>query len=156
MGRPKKIDAEIKHDLAQMREQVTAKFFGVSEKVYKHISESLKAERPCNNCTIGPDGANLPGKAKDEAGKCAFCHGTFIIPDNTQRNWAATEALPLITNSKPMEVKVNNSAGLAELEAQMKKLPDHTISSLLRVIGTPEVIDVEPKDTSGEAESPAA
>jgi len=156
-GRPSKEEAEIRGDIADMREQVTLKFFGLSEKVYKHLVASVTAERPCAACWIAEDGTHTPGKAKDADGKCALCHGTYLVPDNQQRNWAATEALPLITQAKPVEMKIDNKTVLPELEAQYKGLPDALIVKLLESLKTPEVVDVQPVNTSeGACDAPGA
>lgn len=154
-GRPPRIEAEIKGDLAQMREQVTLKFFGLSEKVYKHLVESVVAMRPCGSCTVDQEGNHKPGKAKDENGLCALCHGTYLIPDNNQRNWAASEALPLITQAKPVEMKIDAKTNMSELEEQYKSLPDALLSKLLTVVEKPEVVDVEPSQGTSETPGPA-
>ena len=153
-GRPPKIESEIKGDLAQMREQVTLKFFGLSEKVYKHLVESVVSTRPCGACTVDQEGNHKPGKAKDESGMCALCHGTYLIPDNNQRNWAATEAIPLITQAKPVEMKIDARANMSELEEQYKGLPDALLARLLTVVDKPEVVDVEPVTGASETAGP--
>jgi hypothetical protein len=140
---PRSAESTLRGDLAQMREQVTLKMFGLSERVYKHLLASAEAIKPCHACTVDKDGNHLPGKAKDEAGRCALCHGTYIVPDNNQRNWAVSEALPLITQAKPVEMKVDTASQLPELESEYKDLPDAVLSKLLSVITRPEVRDVK-------------
>ena len=144
MGRPKKIDTEIKGDIASLREGVTRKFFGLSDRVYNHILSSAVATKPCMACSIGPDGKHQPGKAKDEDGRCAMCHGSYLIADTQQRNWAVEQALPLVTNNKQVEVKVENKSILPELEAIIKGLDNKTLEQRLALLDVRPITDVEP------------
>ena len=135
MARPTKADNALKSKIDQLREKTVEKFFGLSDKMLKHIEWSMAAQVPCTSCSVSEDGVHRPGKAKDEGGKCAQCHGTYLVPDKVQRNWATEQAQPIVAPApKTVEMSVEQTSSVPELESEVKKLSDEEITKRLEVL----------------------
>src|SRR4026209_888169 len=110
MGRKKLEDKQTEGTIDKKRKDAIEKFFGLTEKVLKHIEWSIGATRVCNNCSTkelaSGEEKHVPGKAKDAKGKCAFCHGLNVVPDVQQRNWATGEIADRIA-PKPKAVEMS-------------------------------------------------
>lgn len=135
MPRPTKKDEAIKGDIETLRKQAIKQFFGLTPKIYAHIESSMVATRPCQACFVEADGTSKPGKAKDADGKCAMCHGTFLVPDYGQRNWATEQAQPIVAPApKTVEMSVENTSSIPELEEKAASLTDEQLQQKLEVL----------------------
>lgn len=131
----KKDDKPMKKAVDKLREEVVQKFFGLSEKLYRHIETSIVATKPCTSCAIGADGAHRPSKPGPD-GKCAYCHGTYLVPDTQQRNWATEQAQPIIAPApKQVDMTVEQTPIVPEIEEKVKKLSDTEVEALISRLG---------------------
>jgi hypothetical protein len=114
------------------RKDALEKFFGLSEKALKHIAWSLEAKVICAMCSVdAKTGAHVPGKAKDDDGKCAFCHATGYVPDKEQRNWATGQVADRIApKPKSVEMAIEQSTPLGELEKEVANQTDDELKKL--------------------------
>ncbi len=103
------------------RRDALEKFFGLSVKAMKHIEWSLESKVICAMCSVdAKTGLHAPGKAKDDEGKCAFCHATGYVPDKEQRNWATGQVADRIApKPKSVEMQIEQTSSNAELEKDM-------------------------------------
>ena len=124
MGRKSFDTKKVESHIDTKRKNAIEKFFGLTDKVLKHIEWSITATKVCVNCTQMNDGTMRPGKAVDSDGKCGFCHGSNVVPDTVQRNWATGEIADRIApKPKAVEMTVDQKSNVEELEEEMKKLP---------------------------------
>lgn len=136
MGR-KSFDTKVtENHIDKKRKDAIEKFFGLTEKVLKHIEWSITATKVCVNCSVNPTtGEIIPGKAKDAEGKCAFCHGSSLVPDTVQRNWATGEIADRIApKPKAVEMTVDQTSHVAELEDEMKRLSPDELKRQVEVL----------------------
>lgn len=121
------------------RKDALEKFFGLSAKAMKHIEWSLESKVICAMCASDPvTGEHKPGKAKDETGKCAFCHGTGYVPDKEQRNWATGQVADRIApKPKSVEMNIEQTSTLVEIEKDMQGKSD---DELKRIIAQGQVL----------------
>lgn len=149
MARPTNKDQALKGQVEKLREKTIEKFFGLSDKMLKHIEESMSATKPCVSCAKDPKtGAHLPGKSIDSSGLCAQCHGTYLVPDNPQRNWATEQAQPIIAPApKTIEMNVEQKSITPELEDAARKLDDESLKQRLAVL---ELMDSPNVGTQGK------
>ncbi len=127
-------DKQTKKAVDKLREEVVQKFFGLSEKLYKHIETSIQATKPCTSCSI-VNGEHKPTKVGTD-GKCAFCHGTYLVPDTQQRNWATEQAQPIIAPApKQVEMAVEQTSILPEIEEKVKGLDSKAIDEAIKSLG---------------------
>jgi hypothetical protein len=122
------------------RKNAIEKFFGLTEKVLRHIEWSIEATKVCVACssTVDKEGhiTHVPGKALDKDGKCAMCHGTNLVPDVQQRNWATVEIADRIApKPKAVEMTVDKADERKDLEEEIKKLKDHDLDRQLIALG---------------------
>lgn len=144
MKRGRKTKEEI-DNIEKARGEVLKRFFGITEKLMKHLEESAEAVKVCDYCNASGDAAK-----KDEAGKCIKCHGTFKVPDVNQRNWAAEEGFSRIApKPKPLEMTVDQTSSLPELEKQASKLSDADITKQLEAMNVVFQEEVSEEDTTG-------
>ena len=130
----KQEDKKVKKAVDKLREEVVQKFFGLSEKLYKHIETSIQATKPCTSCSI-VNGEHKPTKIGVD-GKCAFCHGTYLVPDIQQRNWATEQAQPIIAPApKVVDMAVEQTSNVPELEEKVKAMDSKTIDEALKSLG---------------------
>lgn len=148
MGRHSKEEVKTQGAIEKKRKDALEKFFGLSSKAMKHIEWSLEATIVCNSCTVNATGGHLPGKAKDDEGKCAFCHAKGHVPDKNQRNWATGEIADRIApKPKPMEMTIDSGATLDELEKDFKGKSDAELRQF--VSGGLTVIEAASKAVNG-------
>lgn len=151
MGRKSLVDKKAGVKIDDKRKEAIEKFFGLTEKVLKHIEWSITCTKVCTNCSVIPikdskEMQHVPGKAVDAEGKCAFCHGSNLVPDVQQRNWATGEIADRIApKPKAVEMTVDKTEERKELEQEVKKLKDAELDKQLEVLG---VIDVEETKTA--------
>lgn len=114
------------------RKDALEKFFGLSAKAMKHIEWSLESKVICAMCSVDQKtGEHVPGKAKDDEGKCAFCHATGYVPDKEQRNWATGQVADRIApKPKSVEMQIEQNSTNAELEKDMVGKTDEELKSL--------------------------
>lgn len=135
MGRPTKKDEKIKDDIEKLRAGVISKFFNLSEDVMSHLTAALKAKKPCGACTKGKSEegkvVHVPGKAQDDLGLCAMCHGTYLVADIAQRQWAVEMVQPLVAPApKTVEATPEKVSDLPEKTAQAASLSDAELDAL--------------------------
>ena len=142
MGRKSLPDKKTESDIDKKRKNAIEKFFGLTEKVLKHIEWSIVATKVCTNCSVDlKTNAHLPGKAVDAEGKCAFCHGLNVVPDVQQRNWATGEIADRIApKPKSVEMTVDQKSNVEELEEEMKKLPPEELQRQVSIFDFKDVI----------------
>jgi hypothetical protein len=155
---PKKIDKSSKRSLTKVdkaRNNELDKFFELSEKARKHIQWSLQSVKLCVTCTIIYDENTKeavgikPGKAKDEEGKCKFCHNTGYVPDENQRNWAAKEILSRTSPvPKAVELETSEKQEGEEFEKDFNKLSKEEIDKKLEALGVTFGTSRADKETS--------
>lgn len=140
MGRKSLPDKKTESQIDKKRKDAIEKFFGLTEKVLKHIEWSIVAEKVCTNCSVN-NGVHVPGKAVDAEGKCGFCHGTNVIPDVQQRNWATGEIADRIApKPKAVEMTVDQKSNVEELEEEMKRLPPDELKRQIEVLDIKQLI----------------
>lgn len=150
MARPTNKDVRIKDDIEKLRKEAVKQFFGLTPKMYAHIEKSMAATKPCVAC-FKENGEHKPGKAIDVDGKCAMCHGTYLVPDNVQRNWATEMAQPIVAPApKTVEMSVENTSSVAELEDEAGKLSDSELDKRLKAVGFTSLMDSEAIGNGGE------
>lgn len=152
MARHSSVDKKIETSIDRKRNDVLKRFFGLTNKVFKHIEWSLESEKICTACQKDPGtGKHKPIKAEDKDGKCAFCHGTYKIPDVSQRNWAAGELTDRIS-PKPKAVEMSiEKKDTKELEKELSVLSDSKLDAMLKEADLHEVVNGstgEDSDTS--------
>jgi hypothetical protein len=117
------------------RNAALEKFFGLTDKVLKHISWSIEASKPCTACTF-INGSYTPGKAKTADGMCAMCLNTGLVPDVSQRNWASGEIADRIApKPKAVEMTVDKAEERKELEKEVGDLKDEVLDLQLQQLG---------------------
>lgn len=127
-------DKQTKKAIDKLREDVVQKFFGLSDKLYKHIEASIQATKPCTSCAI-VNGEHRPTKIGTD-GKCAYCHGTYLVPDTQQRNWATEQAQPIVAPApKQVEMAVEQTSSVPEIEEKVKALDTKTIDKAIEALG---------------------
>lgn len=135
MGRKSLPDKQVESGIDKKRKDAIEKFFGLTEKVLKHIEWSIVATKVCTNCSVTGEGVHVPGKAKDVDGKCAFCHGLNVVPDVQQRNWATGEIADRIApKPKAVEMTMEQKSSVEELEEEMKKLPPEELKRQMFIL----------------------
>lgn len=119
-----------------LRKNALAKFFGLTDKVMKHVEWSIEATKPCSACTYIEGQGYKAGKAKTEDGRCALCLNTGLVPDVQQRNWATGEIAPRIAPApKAVEMSVDTTNDRAELEAEISQLGQEVLDLQLKNLG---------------------
>ena len=117
--------------IEKLRAEAIERFFNLTDKVLDHIKWSIKADKPCMHCDI-----NGNAKAKDENNLCAMCHGTKLVPDTIQRNWATDEVITRIAPApKAVEMSVEQKSIIPELEEEVKKLSKEDLDKQLSALG---------------------
>jgi len=135
MGRITKKDEKLKANIESRRARVIENFFGLSDDVLLHLTSALKAKKPCGACTKGKSEEgktiHIPGKAVDEVGLCAMCHGTYLTPDVAQRQWAVEMVQPLVApNPKTSEAQPEKVSDLPDQTAKAANLSDAELDAL--------------------------
>ena len=119
----------------KLREDVIEKLFDIKEHYINHIAASIQATKPCLQCSIDQQGKVVAGK-KDVNGHCLACHGTMIVPDTTQRNWAAEQAQPILAPApKQIEVSNESQSNLADVQEAVKGLSDKDLTDKIKELG---------------------
>ncbi len=138
MGRKKLEDKVTESSIEKQRKVAIEKFFGLTEKVLKHIQWSIESTRVCNSCSVKEVNGveiHIAGKAKDAEGKCVFCHGLNVVPDVQQRNWATGEIADRIApKPKSVEMSVEQKSNVEELEDEMKRLPTEQLEQQVKIL----------------------
>lgn len=115
----------------KLRQDNLAKLEPLSPKWIAHISEALEAVRPCDYCDALGNSAK-----RDEAGLCIKCHGRKVIPDNSQRNWAADEVGSRIApKPKPTEIVFDDKRDTEEAEETVKQASNEDLDAMLKKLG---------------------
>ncbi len=113
------------------RQDNLAKLEPLSPKWIAHISQALEAVRPCDYC----DSLGNSAKRNFED-KCLKCGGTKVIPDNSQRNWAAEEVGSRIApKPKPSEVVIDDKRAFEELADTAKDISNEDLNKLAAQLG---------------------
>jgi hypothetical protein len=106
--------------IEKAREKALEQFFGLSKKAIAHIEWSVQATMPCSYCTADNKGSFK----RDEAGECLKCHGTKLVPDIQQRNWATEEITSRVApKPKSVEMSVEQQGNTEELKKQLEQAP---------------------------------
>lgn len=135
MGRKSLVDKKTEINIDVRRKSALEKFFGLTDKVLKHIQWSIESTKPCTACSLIKD-EFIPGKAKTEDGKCAFCFNTGLVPDKDQRNWATSEVVDRISpKPKAVEVSGDKSEDRDEIEKEVQALDNTKLDEALRAMG---------------------
>ena len=126
-----KVTSMSNENLENKRREVINKFLGLTDKMIAHIEWSIIAIKPCVACDL--DGK---AKAKDVTGACAMCHGTKLVPDVVQRNWATIEIAERISpKPKSVEMTIDKSDDIKALESEVAKLKSEDIDTQLAALG---------------------
>lgn len=156
MGRPSEKDKKTKDDVEQLRKQVIKNFFGgLSDKMLLQIEASLKATKPCGSCSKGKSEEgktiHVPGKAVDELGSCAMCHGSYLVPDVQQRQWAVEQIKPIVAPPpKVAETVAVEESALPEMEDRAAALSDADLDKARADLETMLQKAPDGKDRTGE------
>lgn len=128
-----------KNTTDKLREDILEEILQLKNKALKHVSEASEALEPCLSCSINKvNNIHIPGKYKDESGKCGFCHGTGAKPNERQRNWATEEILGrLAPKAKPIEMTQKDAPDTEDFEKEIEKELDNgvTLNELLTKYG---------------------
>ena len=113
----------------QVRRGAFAKFVLLADKTLIWIEESLKSTKVCTYC----DSKGVSSKV-DSEGKCASCHGTNVVPNIDQRNWAAEQVADRVSpKPKSVEMQIDTSSDDAFSES-LSKLDDSAVDELLKTM----------------------
>lgn len=135
MARHSKDDKRGHDEVQRLRIKAIEKFFDLSEEALEHIKTSMKATKLCHACRRGEDGTNLPGNAKDLEGLCAFCHGSYLVPDIEQRNWAFEQASDRFApKPKAMEMSIEERSVSDSIEEKARGLSDDELNKRLSIL----------------------
>lgn len=138
MPRTGQQEKKTRSEIEKLQEKTIEKFFELSPKMMEHIRRSMEAVMICSHCSE-KEGFHQPGKAKDEEGKCGFCHGTYLVPDLEQRNWAFNQAgLRVAPAPKALETQASENATKDEVERQVEKLPKDVLETLAKLLSGQE------------------
>lgn len=117
------------------------KMYDLSDNYFKHLVASQDALKPCVSCEMDKDGHHKPGRAKNEAGRCRFCDGKYVVPDLVQRNWANTMiADRIVPPPKSVELQVDDKREYSELEQKASSLSNEELDKQLKAIGALEIL----------------
>lgn len=115
----------------KLRQDNLAKLEPLSPKWIAHISQALEAVRPCDYCDTLGNSAK-----RDVEDKCLKCHGTKVIPDNAQRNWAAEEVGSRIApKPKPTEIVLDDKRDTEEAEEAVQQASNEDLDTMLKKFG---------------------
>lgn len=135
MGRHSLGEKKAVSEIDTLRQKTIEKFFDLSAAVFDHIKLSLKAELVCSACRQDENGIHMPGKARDVEGKCAFCHGAYLVPDMDQRNWAVNEISERVApKPKAMELAVDQNQVQDEMEKKVAGLSKEDLETLVTLL----------------------
>lgn len=134
MGRHSNEKKAVNSRIDDLRRQTIEEFFGLKDRVQKHIEWSLESIKPCGFCLTSEDGTHKPGRAKDTEGKCAFCHGTSIVPDVAQRNWATEEVYSRIAPPPKAVELIDKTEDSDSMEAELRTLSEDDFSKRLAML----------------------
>lgn len=136
MARHSREDKKTSAEIDVLRRKVLDKFFDLSDAAFEHIKTSMSAQTLCRACDKDKDGNHLPGKARNLEGACAFCNGTYLIPDNDQRNWAFEQAGDRFA-PKPKALEISDSTGMdkEETEKEFSRLSNLDLDKKLEILG---------------------
>lgn len=136
MPRHSKEESRSLSSIDALRQSTIEKFFGLTDKIMKHILWSVEAQVPCGSCSRdAATGAHIPGRAKDADGNCSFCHGSYMVPDKNQRNWATEKIAERIAPPpKTVEMNVDQQTTVEEDKAKLSKLSNFQIEELQRIL----------------------
>jgi len=128
---------------AKLRHEAIEKLRPLTPKWIKHIETSLESVVPCEYCTK----EGLAAKV-DVNGKCLKCHGEQLVPDKSQRNWAAEEVgARLAPKPKAQEIQLDDKREFDELAEKLKNIDDTSMDQLASSLGI--VFD---DDTAGSSQ----
>lgn len=143
MGRKSLVDRKVESGIDGKRKSAIEKFFGLTDKVLKHIEWSLDATRPCTACVF-VENVFKPGKAKSEDGKCAMCFNTGVVPDTNQRNWATGEIADRVApKPKAVELSADKSDERNEIERELQGLDNASLDAQLTAMGVITIAEDE-------------
>lgn len=130
-GRPSKEDVN--------RKDVLAKLEPLTPKWIAHVQAGLEATRPCDFCSYIWSKDEVPVKMlhpntkQDADGKCIKCHGTLLVADINQRNWAAEQLGDRIApKPKAQEIKLKDDADTTEFEKGLEGVDDNVLAKLAK------------------------
>lgn len=136
MARHTKGEARAQSEIDKLRIKVIEKFFDLSETAFAHLKESMSAMRLCPHCSMDDKGNHKAGKAKDIDGKCSFCHGSYLIPDQDQRNWAFEQGADRFApKPRSLEMNVDQTVHKDEIEQSVAKLSDEELNKKMDLLG---------------------
>ena len=120
--------------LAGLRNKLYEELFQAKEKFVKHLLWSMEATIVCPACFKDKDGNIVPGKARDEQGRCKLCHNDGFAPDKQQRNWA-TDRLGdrLAPALKGIEVGDDEESIEQKVAEEAKELSDDDLDKELGI-----------------------
>lgn len=130
-GRPSKED--------QKRKDVLSKLEPLTPKWIAHVESGLNATRPCDFCSyiwskdVEPIKMLNPNVKQDAEGKCIKCHGSLLVADIAQRNWAAEQLGDRIApKPKAQEIKLKDETDLTEFEKELDGADSKLIDKLAK------------------------
>lgn len=124
-GKPKSSKRE------QEKKELLDKLKTLTPEWLAHIDKSFKAVLPCSYC-------DASGKASkmDELGMCLKCHGTKVVEDKDQRNWAAQEFGDRVLPKKnEVDLSMDDVREQEEAEQELGNVSDEKLNSLIAELG---------------------
>ena len=131
MARHTREEKNTESEISRKQKDVFEQFFGLSAAMVKHVEDSMQAVQVCRHCSKSKEGVHVPGTATNGYDRCAFCDGSYLVPDKDQRNWA-TEII--VTRAAPAPKAVDMNITDATKENDIRELTEDLSNEQLTLL----------------------